>query len=294
MTSASIFHPQFQVVSDLHLETPLVQPSYSTFKLNLEASYLCLLGDIGLAKDDGLYVFLESLLKRTPNLTILYLLGNHEAYQMTLEAAEEKMRTFAKTVARTYGNRFIFLNRTRYDVNPTITILGCTLWSHILPSQMAEVEARLTDFNQVRGIREWGLEEHLKEHQQDVAWLNSEVEKMHNEEPERQIIVFTHHSPTIDPRANNPIHTNSTVRSGFVTDLSSELCWKSAQVKLWAFGHTHYSFSYREEGTNKLVMANQKGYIGLGEKPESSNNGSKVIEAAGDTWGILPTRSYTV
>jgi hypothetical protein len=152
---------------------------------------------------------------------------------------------------------------------------------------MVEVATRLTDFHEVRGIRGWGPEEHLTEHQKDVDWLNSEVEKIRNEAPERQIVVCTHHCPTTDPRANNPTHINSAVTSGFVTDLSSEPCWTSMQVKLWAFGHTHYNFSYREEGTNKLVIANQKGYSGLGETSISGYACAMVVEAAGDSWDIL-------
>jgi predicted MPP superfamily phosphohydrolase len=88
---ASLFAPQIQIVSDLHLETPVARPSYASFNLNLHANYLCLLGDIGLVKDDGLFFFLESLLKSTPNLKIFYVLGNHEPYQQSVEATIKKI-----------------------------------------------------------------------------------------------------------------------------------------------------------------------------------------------------------
>ena len=57
----SFLTTQFQILSDLHLETPLTSPLYSTFKLKIHASNLFLLGDIGLAKDAALFTFLRTL-----------------------------------------------------------------------------------------------------------------------------------------------------------------------------------------------------------------------------------------
>ncbi|KAF1992616.1 hypothetical protein K402DRAFT_10402 [Aulographum hederae CBS 113979] len=243
---ASFFTTELQITSDLHLETPIIQPSYLTYKMNIKASNLCLLGDFGLVSQPGLFVFLENLLKSTPNLKIFYVLGNHEPYRTTLSLAKQQMRAFEKKMSWLYGNRFIFLDRTRHNISATITVLGCTLWSHIIPEEAAELAQRLTDYNELRGIRDWGIEDHNAEHREDLDWLNSEVTKIQSEEPHRQIIILTHHSPTNDKRANSPRHIGSSINSGFVTDLSKEPCWKSPQVKLWAFGHTHYSFSYHE------------------------------------------------
>jgi hypothetical protein len=49
----SLFNTRFQVVSHLHLETSLQNPIYGKFRLHIEANNLLLLGDIGLAKDEG-------------------------------------------------------------------------------------------------------------------------------------------------------------------------------------------------------------------------------------------------
>jgi hypothetical protein len=284
---AFTFNPEFQIISDVHLETPLVQPSYQAFKLDLKASYLCLLGDIGLIKDDGLFTFLESLLKRTPNLTILYVFGNHEYYQLSMEMAQKKMDNFVGKMTYSYGNRLIILNRRRYDINGKITILGCTLWSRILDEQLSNANNILTDFNPIRGIQQWDPTKHLEEHARDLEWLNAEVAQIEQSEPHRQILVLTHHSPTYDPRANNPRHKGSTVSSGFVTDLSQEPCWISPLVKSWAFGHTHYSFSYREEATGKLVIANQGGYNRLGALTKSIGK-VMIIESMDPVWDVLP------
>ncbi|KAJ4294350.1 hypothetical protein N0V90_008040 [Kalmusia sp. IMI 367209] len=148
---------QLQIVSDLHLETPLTSPSYTTFELDVQANNLCLLGDIGLVKDEGLFVFLRATLDRSRGTRIFYILGNHEAYQLSYELAVKKLRDFEEEVRSEYGGRFILLDRDRYDLDASNTILGCTLWSAVSLEQADEAQLRLTDFNEDRGIRKWNF-----------------------------------------------------------------------------------------------------------------------------------------
>ena len=276
----SLFSARFQVVSDLHLETPLQNPMYGKFRLDIKANNLLLLGDIGLVKDEGLYTWLESLLKSTPNLKIFYIFGNHEYYQLSPNVARERMETFTDRMRHAYGERLIFMHRRRYDLGPRLTILGCTLWSHAHP----EVQNRLTDFNETRGIREWGIQDHNEQHVEDLCWLNDQVQKL-EKDPGRQILIMTHHSPTLDSRANDPAHVSSPVRSGFVTDLSHEPCWTSPAVKMWAFGHTHYNCAFHDD-IGKVVIANQKGYSGL-VAVAISPSPTKMVEADGECWRII-------
>jgi predicted MPP superfamily phosphohydrolase len=86
--------PQLQIVSDIHLENPITNPQYLHTKLNVTGNVLFLLGDIGLVKHHGLFVFLRNLLDVNRSCRIFYVLGNHEVYQTTLEDAVEKMREF--------------------------------------------------------------------------------------------------------------------------------------------------------------------------------------------------------
>ncbi|KAF2682947.1 hypothetical protein K458DRAFT_369061 [Lentithecium fluviatile CBS 122367] len=250
----STFAPQFQIISDLHLETPLASPAYTYFTTHfpLEASNLFLLGDIGLARHDQLFAFLRSLLTRTPNLKIFYVLGNHEAYGITMAAARAAMRNFEAKARYEFGDRFFFMNRRRVDLTPTITILGCTLWSRIEDTQAAGCANALTDFHEINGIRNRSVEAHNGDHERDLAWLNEQVEAISSYQPERQVIVLTHHSPTTDPRASDSRHAESSLSSGFRTDLSGEVCWKSRSVKM--------------DGGKKLVVSKQKGYAQLGGK----------------------------
>jgi len=114
----------------------------------------------------------------------------------------------------------------------------------------------------VAEIIDWNVGDHNAAHQADLDWLNREVAAIVDSEPQRSVVVFTHHSPTLLEDANNPRHLidAADVRSGFVTDLSAEMCWRSEAVELWAFGHTHFNCDFLDPMTKKRVFANQPGY----------------------------------
>lgn len=283
----SFFIPQLQIASDVHLETPLATPQYANFHLNIQADNLFLLGDIGLVVDAGLFQFLSRTLEQNRGCRIFYVLGNHEPYRTTYVRAHQMLRDFEQEAKLNFGGRFKFLCRDRYDLNSNITILGCTLWSAIQSSQESDIASRSTDLNPKRGIHNWSLDQHREEHERDLAWLNSQIAAIEKKEPHRQIIIATHFSPTIDPRANDPQHRGSAVSSNFVTDLSLERCWLSSTIQLWAFGHAHYSCCFRDEKTGKLVVANQKGYARLTGGRMREGMKAKVVEARKEKWEVL-------
>lgn len=245
----------FQILSDLHLET---QASSYNWHFKQTAPNLALLGDIGQVADDGFFRFLQHQLGRYWHVFLL--LGNHEPLSGSWAAAKQKMRDFAEQTeqlrAQSTIGRFILLDQTRYDISDTLTILGCTLFSRVSREQAAAVSSRFVDFRQ---IQHWTVEDHVDAHLSDLRWLNTQVSQIARTEPQRQIAIFTHHSPSLDPRAVDPQHAESTVMSGFATDLRSEACWSNASVVVWSFGHTHFNCDFTDE-LGKRLVANQKGY----------------------------------
>ena len=253
----------FQILSDLHLEN---LPSYDVFKISPKASYLALLGDIGVVKDAGFLTFMETQLRQFR--IVFFLLGNHEPYYSNWEETKQVLHQFSASVNRrrsteqdersgTLGS-FVFLDQTRYDISPDVTVLGCTLFSRVSEAHKEHVSYGLNDFYH---IKDWTVDDHTAAHEADLGWLNGQVSHITSSEPHRKIVVFTHHSPvTQDQRALDPRHVNSALSSGFASDLSGQEVWKSPLVKLWAFGHTHFNVSYIEEGTEKMVLSNQRGY----------------------------------
>lgn len=79
----------FQILSDLHLESPA---AYDTFEVQPRAPYLALLGDIGYVKDAGFFHFLHRQLKA---FRIVFLvLGNHEPYHSAWAGAISEVNRF--------------------------------------------------------------------------------------------------------------------------------------------------------------------------------------------------------
>ncbi|KAJ5662697.1 hypothetical protein N7462_011623 [Penicillium macrosclerotiorum] len=248
----------FQILSDLHLET---QDSYD-FDFDASASNLALLGDVGHVADPRLFEFLDQKLEVYS--TVFFLLGNHEPWHMSFKQAKQKMRIFERNKnLKLKTKRFVFLDQTRHDVSNTVTVLGCTLFSHILPHQDFVVESILVDF---KDIARWTTEAHNDAHKSDLQWLNTQVTAIARDEPERRIVIFTHHCPSIDSRCQNPrfagkaeMEPENDVSSGFATDLSKEECWTNPAVVGWAYGHTHFNCEWRDSN-EKIVVSNQRGY----------------------------------
>lgn len=246
--------PQIQILSDLHLEAP---KGYDVFEITPSAPYLALIGDIGYTNDQDYFTFLE---KQLANFKIVFIiLGNHEPYHSSWATSKQKIKEFEVTLAAKAANsslgQLVFLDQTRHDLSPDITILGCTLFSNVIPSQTDYVSFGLNDFYH---IEDWTVEKHNRAHLSDLTWLNSQVDIISKAEPNRKIVILTHHSPTKSPRSSDPAHAQSNISSGFSSDLSGEICWTSDAVKVWAFGHTHFNTDYMEDG--KRIVANQRGY----------------------------------
>lgn len=149
---------------------------------------------------------------------------------------------------------FHFLDQTRIDLSPSVTILGCTLWSHIPPESAEIVGACINDFRQVEN---WSVRRYNEAHNADVQWLEVELSRLANE-PARKVVILTHYSPVYDG-TSDPRHKGSPINSGFSTEMSTnENIWKAPLVKAWAFGHTHYNCDFTKHGIN--IVSNQRGY----------------------------------
>ena len=243
-----------QICSDLHLEAPA---AYDVFEIPPKAPILALLGDIGQTCDTG---WRELIIRQLHNFdTVLLVLGNHEPYQSDWQKARDCVKEIKEQKSSTMpqGN-LVLLDRTRVDLSDDLTVLGCTLHSAIDPQHEESVSFGLNDFYYIQGG--WDTSKHTQTHKEDVAWLNEQVTSIEKSSPHRRIAILTHHSPTTAPESIDPKYAAGTIASAFATDLSSEPCWKSQNVKLWAFGHTHFNCDFLDVHTKKRVVTNQRGY----------------------------------
>ncbi|KAK6333261.1 hypothetical protein TWF718_011081 [Orbilia javanica] len=244
---------QIQIVSDLHLEASF---EYDIYQLDPTAPYLALLGDIGNTQDSALFRFLERILKQYE--IVFYVAGNHEPYHSSWNSTHALLTAFGQMVnnklAGAGSGRFIYLNQRRFDLTNDVTILGCVLFSAIDPNQSSNVSATLNDFYHTE---DWSVANHCAAHQSDLAWLKTQVLRIGSLEPHRKIVILTHYCPTF--AAQNPIYRDSNFISAYVTEVSREDFYRLEQVKVWAFGHTHFNFDGVEGGTGKRLVSNQRG-----------------------------------
>ncbi|KJZ73959.1 hypothetical protein HIM_06627 [Hirsutella minnesotensis 3608] len=228
-----------QIMSDLHLEMP---KAYDTFEIIPKAPYLALLGDIGniAAHEDQCLAFFTKQLKQFR--VVLFVPGNHEAYESNWKETLEVLRWFEQKFGEDDSlGEFVLLDRTAY------------------PESKRTVGKGLNDFYK---IDDWDVAAHNEAHVRDLAWLNAQVAEL--EQARTSVAILTHWSPTRDPVAVEPIHVFSDINSGFSTDLHKQLCFTSASVKLWAFGHTHYNCDFTVERDGSAgplrLLTNQRGY----------------------------------
>ncbi|TFK48243.1 hypothetical protein OE88DRAFT_1664713 [Heliocybe sulcata] len=165
----------------------------------VNADYLALLGDTASTSDPRLFPWLENLLLQFK--IIFYVVGNHEPYGTTVDTCLATLQAFARK-PRSSDSKFILLNRASYDIPDTnTTILGCTLWSDLCPSQTScgpESEELLRpsirDFASLSSLTPTSYQ---ALHLADLAWLNSIIPALASSSPSREIVVFTHHAPAV-------------------------------------------------------------------------------------------------
>lgn len=274
-----------QILSDLHLEAP---KAYDVFDITSKAPYLALLGDIGTPgphKPD-FFAFLTRQLRRFR--AVLFVPGNHEAYCAASWAnVLDTLRAFAREVAADPDpslGQFVLLDRAMFRPaeDPSVAVLGCSLFSAVPEASRAAVGRGLNDFY-LTGDG-WDVAAHDAAHVRDRAWLNAAVAELEDGEGDpgvERIVVLSHWSPTTDARAVEPRHAGSPVGCAFATDMSGEACFRSGKVVVWAFGHTHYNCDFvveREGGAGAAplrLVTNQRGYY-FAQAP--GFDGEKTIE----------------
>ena len=234
-----------------------VEGLYESFEIPPVAKYLILAGDIGkLVQRDRFFVFLKAHASKFSHIFLV--LGNHEFYGVTRDEGLE----IAQWLENQLHGKLTVMNRIRVDVSQKVTVLGCTLHSHINPDHFEEIGRVLSDFKM---IKSWTPAAHNDEHNHDVTWLKEQVSSIPQN---RRIIICTHHAPIVRGSCNSP-HENSVTASAFATELfTREARWRKGTV--WIYGHTHQNGILRRKGVT--IVSNQRGYFGTGEKNRIARN----------------------
>ncbi|CAI4219046.1 unnamed protein product [Parascedosporium putredinis] len=161
------------LLSDIHLE---IASQYTTYTFPATAPILLLAGDVGnLVHYPDYLAFLASLAPRYDR--VLLLLGNHDFYGLTYDAALDAARRLVAEPC--LAGKVLLLHRTRWDdPDSDLTVLGCTLWSRVPAKARDTVFYRVSDYLH---IKEWSVEKHNEKHIEEVAWLRAELRAMAQE-----------------------------------------------------------------------------------------------------------------
>jgi predicted phosphodiesterase len=217
--------------------------------------------------------FLKFLQVQCHNFQHVFLvLGNHEFYGIT---RDEGLQLAAKlTQESVLQGRLVLLNCDRFDFpGENITLLGCTLHSHISRDSRNIVQSKVKDFS---CILEWTVDRHNRCHGEDLSWLKGEIDSIRNQErtnqtgtrnPRKKIVVVTHHAP-IRKGSSAPENENNDWSDAFATELLTPGTKKIANplldVDWFVFGHTHFTTSCTR-GSVRLI-SNQRGYVFPGQQ----------------------------
>lgn len=233
---------KIQIASDLHLE--FVHSRFPTEVLvrpNPDADVLVLAGDIGKVEA------VISAFKDWP-VPVLYVLGNHEFYDRTLEDVHDMaVRLSAGTSVTVLERGGVVFGDTR--------ILGTTLWTdYKLDGDQLRAQSsagrNMSDHFCIRARdgRMFGTGHALGEHLNSRSWLEKELAKPF----EGKTVVVSHHGP--HRNSVHPRFAGNSLNPAFVSNLSDLM----PKVDLWLHGHVHDNFDYTVGRCR--VVTNPRGY----------------------------------
>lgn len=190
-----------------------------------------------LAVGEGVRAALELLSQKYPQ--VVYVAGNHEYYNSSLQAVEQTRRSLALQNVHWLENEVAEIDGVRF--------VGCTLW---FGWHREEFEDRISDFRAIAELRKW------------VHSKNLESLKFLSTHATSDSIVVTHNAPS--SRSLEPRRPDAPLNCFYVCAEAEEVLLKQAP-RLWIHGHTHRSCDYRLGKTR--VISNPFGYSAFDENP---------------------------
>lgn len=232
----------FQLVSDAHVDL-----RDEPFELEAKCPVLVLAGDIAPMTHPVLYEYLEKWSKQFR--TILFVPGNHEYY------CERSVHLCRQEFEEKKPANVILLDKNTHEEDGW-TFVGCTLWSRIPPRQFLTVMDGISDYTFIADEKGHQLtpETNNRWHDEHRVWLTQTLFRLRARE---RIAVVTHHSPLFDLDTVAPKYRQSKFNVAFMSEQSHLM---GGPVKIWMFGHTHWTFDENRKGTR--VVSRPVGYVG--------------------------------
>jgi predicted phosphohydrolase len=234
------------VLSDLHMEFGQIDVP------DVDCDCVILAGDVATGEDG-----LRWILRRYPDVPVIYICGNHEFYGSEFPALIGRLRRQAR------GTNVHFLENEEVSLGG-FHFFGCTLWSDMAlhGSQLRGAlfaTAMMNDYKRIQSST--GTYSPLSAREtcaQHASSLDAIRAFLARHDPDRCIVV-THHAPTVE---SLPKHRRALpVSCAYASHLDSFI--RTLKPRLWIHGHIHTSSNYQLGRTR--VIANPRGY------PDQSN-----------------------
>ena len=193
---------------------------------------------------------LEMFLKQFPEADIVFVLGNHDYYGMSLEGALFEAKSISLSNPRLH-----VLEREAVEIRGQ-RFFGATLWYPISYALDPIVFARWQSWSDYRWIEQSA---------RDIPGVYEKTLKDMEQQLEPGDIVVTHMLPS--PASIAPQWRGVKTNAFFLGDCTGIIAAK--RPKLWIHGHTHCHMDYYLGQTQ--VVANPRGLPWLGDDDEGEN-----------------------
>lgn len=235
----------FQLVSDIHLEHCIHNPSIPKYARNL-----ILAGDIcPLSRDDLLEPFIMDVSERFEN--VIYVLGNHEYYADMIGSNEPAKHVLHPQM----WNLDYFPPNVHVLENQTVTIdgvkiLGTTLWSEIADEDRSEIWQEMNDYRWICMAPNKLLTV------DDVNMMNYQAKAFLRREAEDGCIIVTHHAPM--PQCLTDDFAGTVLGTAYANQFQYDPLLLDKKVAAWCYGHTHHAKDFKF--LNTRIVSNPMGY----------------------------------
>jgi predicted phosphohydrolase len=241
-------HVRIHVISDLHQEFGEIDvPSVA-------CDCVVLAGDVSIKRRG-----LKWILRRFPDVPVIYICGNHEYYG-------EKLPSLTKHLGEEARDTNVHFLENDFVTIGGIHFFGCTLWTDMALhgdwlAGAAQAAGDMNDYKRVRNSSRHYA--HLSPRDTRQLHLGS-VEAMRrffaDHEP-RNTVIVTHHAPSI--RSLPERRHTELISCAYASHLDSFI--EEFQPQLWIHGHIHHNSDYHIGKTH--VLANPRAY------PDEPNKG---------------------
>jgi predicted MPP superfamily phosphohydrolase len=256
---------KLQIVSDIHIEF-IKSPSKKWRDIiTPNAPYLCILGDLcPLDEKNRIRKFLKCVCPHFKR--VFYVFGNHEFFSENRRKIVTGLSDNFKSWVSEHVPNLTILDENCVELDGFI-IVGATLWTFIPRKYARKAVDSRNDFRSimVKNNRWLTVKDMNRMHKKSVNYIKKCI--LAARDAMLPVIVLTHHAPLHNGTSDSEYEIDNTAS----TDLSSLFY---PNVKLWAYGHTHYQCDFLFNETR--VYSNPRGYD---EDPcRNVYNPEKVIE----------------